>query len=34
MKKSIALLAAVAALSLPMSAQAHRAWLAPHLDRA
>ena len=29
MKKSIALIAALAALALPMSAQAHRAWLAP-----
>ena len=29
MKKSIALLAALAALAAPMSAQAHRAWLAP-----
>ena len=29
MKKSLALIAAVAALALPMSAQAHRAWLAP-----
>lgn len=29
MKKSIALLAALATLALPMSAQAHRAWLAP-----
>ena len=29
MKKSIALVAALAALALPMSAQAHRAWLAP-----
>ena len=29
MKKSLALVAAVAALALPMSAQAHRAWLAP-----
>lgn len=29
MKKSIALIAAFAALALPMSAQAHRAWLAP-----
>lgn len=29
MKKSIALIAAIAALALPMSAQAHRAWLAP-----
>src|SRR5690606_10477399 len=29
MKKSIVLLAALAALAAPMSAQAHRAWLAP-----
>ena len=29
MKKRIALLAAIAAFALPMSAQAHRAWLAP-----
>lgn len=29
MKKRIALLAALAAFALPMSAQAHRAWLAP-----
>lgn len=29
MKKRIALLAAIAAFVLPMSAQAHRAWLAP-----
>ena len=29
MKKSIALVAALAALAVPMSAQAHRAWLAP-----
>lgn len=29
MKKSIAILAALAALAVPMSAQAHRAWLAP-----
>ena len=29
MKKSIAIIAALAALALPMSAQAHRAWLAP-----
>ena len=29
MKKSLALLAALATLALPMSAQAHRAWLAP-----
>ena len=29
MKKPLALIAAVAALALPMSAQAHRAWLAP-----
>ena len=29
MKKSLALIAAVAALALPISAQAHRAWLAP-----
>ena len=29
MKKRIALIAALAALALPMSAQAHRAWLAP-----
>ena len=29
MKKSIALIAALAALALPLSAQAHRAWLAP-----
>lgn len=29
MKKSLALIAALAALALPMSAQAHRAWLAP-----
>ena len=29
MKKSIALLAALATLALPMSASAHRAWLAP-----
>ena len=29
MKKSLALIAAVATLALPMSAQAHRAWLAP-----
>ena len=29
MKKPIALVAAIAALALPMSAQAHRAWLAP-----
>ena len=29
MKKPIALIAALAALALPMSAQAHRAWLAP-----
>lgn len=29
MKKSIAFIAALAALALPMSAQAHRAWLAP-----
>ena len=29
MKKSLALVAALAALALPMSAQAHRAWLAP-----
>ena len=29
MKKPLALLAAVAVLALPMSAQAHRAWLAP-----
>ncbi|NJC41199.1 hypothetical protein GGQ87_001457 [Brevundimonas alba] len=29
MKKSIALIAALATLALPMSAQAHRAWLAP-----
>ena len=29
MKKSIAILAALAALAAPMSAQAHRAWLAP-----
>ena len=29
MKKSIALLAAIAALAAPLSAQAHRAWLAP-----
>jgi uncharacterized GH25 family protein len=29
MKKSIALIAALTALALPMSAQAHRAWLAP-----
>lgn len=29
MKKSLALLAALAALAVPMSAQAHRAWLAP-----
>ena len=29
MKKSLALLAALAALAAPMSAQAHRAWLAP-----
>jgi uncharacterized GH25 family protein len=29
MKKSLALLAAVAVLALPMSAQAHRAWLSP-----
>ncbi|MBI2260255.1 MAG: DUF4198 domain-containing protein [Caulobacterales bacterium] len=29
MKKSIALVAALAALALPMSAQAHRAWLTP-----
>ena len=29
MKKSIAILAALATLALPMSAQAHRAWLAP-----
>ncbi len=29
MKKSLAILAALATLALPMSAQAHRAWLAP-----
>ena len=29
MKKSLALIAALATLALPMSAQAHRAWLAP-----
>jgi hypothetical protein len=29
MKKSLALVAALATLALPMSAQAHRAWLAP-----
>ncbi len=29
MKKSIAILAALAALAAPLSAQAHRAWLAP-----
>ncbi|MDP3802565.1 DUF4198 domain-containing protein [Brevundimonas sp.] len=29
MKKSLALFVALAALALPMSAQAHRAWLAP-----
>ncbi len=29
MKKSFAILAALATLALPMSAQAHRAWLAP-----
>lgn len=29
MKKTIALIAALATLALPMSAQAHRAWLAP-----
>ena len=29
MKKRIALIAAVAALALPMSAEAHRAWMAP-----
>lgn len=29
MKKSIALIAALAALAVPMSAQAHRQWLAP-----
>ena len=29
MKKSLALIAALAALAVPMSAQAHRAWLAP-----
>ena len=29
MKKSLALVAALAALALPLSAQAHRAWLAP-----
>ncbi|HEY0598514.1 DUF4198 domain-containing protein [Brevundimonas sp.] len=29
MKKSLALLTAIAALALPMTAQAHRAWLAP-----
>ncbi|QDH72438.1 DUF4198 domain-containing protein [Brevundimonas sp. M20] len=29
MKKSLALIAALAALALPLSAQAHRAWLAP-----
>lgn len=29
MKKSLAIVAALAALALPMSAQAHRAWLAP-----
>ena len=29
MKKSLALIAALAALAAPMSAQAHRAWLAP-----
>ena len=29
MKKTIALVAALAALAVPMSAQAHRAWLAP-----
>lgn len=29
MKKSLAIVAAVAALALPMAAQAHRAWLAP-----
>lgn len=29
MKKSLALVAALAALAIPMSAQAHRAWLAP-----
>lgn len=29
MKKSIAIVAALAALALPLSAQAHRAWLAP-----
>ena len=29
MKKPLALIAALAALALPMSAQAHRAWLAP-----
>jgi hypothetical protein len=29
MKKSIAILAALAALAVPMSAKAHRAWLAP-----
>lgn len=29
MKKSIALIAALAALALPLSANAHRAWLAP-----
>ena len=29
MKKSLAILAALATLAMPMSAQAHRAWLAP-----
>jgi len=29
MKKSIAILAALAALAAPLTAQAHRAWLAP-----